>query len=89
LQQRDRAFERSENLLDAFFGGTDNPLRHLGALGLFFLWILVASGLYLYIVLDTSIEGVYSSIGWLSRSSGTSAASCAACTAMPPTPSSS
>ncbi len=61
------AFERSENLLDAFFGGTDNPLRHLGALGLYFLWILVASGLYLYIVLDTSIEGVYSSIGWLSR----------------------
>jgi coenzyme F420-reducing hydrogenase delta subunit/quinol-cytochrome oxidoreductase complex cytochrome b subunit/ferredoxin len=61
------AFERSENLLDAFFGGADNPLRHLGALGLFFLWILVASGLYLYIVLDTSVEGVYSSIGWLSK----------------------
>jgi quinol-cytochrome oxidoreductase complex cytochrome b subunit len=61
------AFERSENLLDAFFGGADNPLRHLGALGLFFLWILVASGLYLYTVLDTSIEGVYSSIGWLTQ----------------------
>ncbi len=61
------AFERSENLFDAFFGGADNPLRHLGALGLFFLWILVASGLYLYIVLDTSVEGVYSSIGWLSK----------------------
>jgi coenzyme F420-reducing hydrogenase delta subunit/NAD-dependent dihydropyrimidine dehydrogenase PreA subunit len=60
-------FERSENLLDAFFGSADNPLRHLGALGLFFLWILVASGLYLYTVLDTSIEGVYSSIGWLTQ----------------------
>lgn len=60
-------FERSENLLDAFFGGYDNPLRHLGALGLYFLWILVASGLYMYAVLDTSIQGVYSSIGWLSR----------------------
>ena len=60
-------FERSENLLDAFFGGADNPLRHLGALGLFFLWILVASGLYLYTVLDTSIEGVYGSISWLTQ----------------------
>lgn len=60
-------FERAEMALDAVFGGADNPLRHLGALGLFFLWILVASGLYLYIVLDTSIEGVYSSIGWLSK----------------------
>lgn len=60
-------FERIESLFDAFFGGIDNPLRHLGALGLYFLWILVATGLYLYTVLDTSIEGVYNSIGYLSR----------------------
>ena len=60
-------FERTENFFDASFGGTDNPLRHLGALGLYFLWILVASGLYMYAVLDTSIEGVYKSIGWLSQ----------------------
>ena len=60
-------FEHIENFFDASFGGADNPLRHLGALGLFCLWILVATGLYLYTVLDTSIEGVYSSIGWLSR----------------------
>ena len=61
------AFEYIENLFDGFFGGSDNPLRHLGALGLYFLWILVASGLYLYTVLDTSIEGVYTSINHLSR----------------------
>ena len=60
-------FEHAENRLDGFFGGADNPLRHLGALGLYFLWILVATGLYLYTVLDTSIEGVYNSIGWLSQ----------------------
>lgn len=60
-------FEAIENLFDRLFGGADNPLRHLGALGLYFLWILVATGLYLYTVLDTSIEGVYSSIDWLSR----------------------
>ncbi|MDP2821146.1 MAG: hydrogenase iron-sulfur subunit [Sulfuritalea sp.] len=60
-------FENIENLFDGFFGGADNPLRHLGALGLYFLWILVATGLYLYTVLDTSIEGVYNSIGYLSR----------------------
>ena len=60
-------FERIENFFDAFFGGSDNPLRHLGALGLYFLWILVATGLYLYTVLDTSIQGVYTSIGHLSQ----------------------
>ena len=60
-------FEYIENLFDGFFGGADNPLRHLGALGLYFFWILVATGLYLYTVLDTSIEGVYRSIGYLSQ----------------------
>ena len=60
-------FERTEIAFDGAFGGADNPLRHLGALGLFFLWILVVSGLYLYTVLDTSIDGVYNSIGWLTR----------------------
>jgi len=60
-------FERSEALLDGACGGDDNPLRHLGALGLFFLWILVATGLYLYAVLDTGVEQVYQSIEWLTR----------------------
>ncbi len=60
-------FDNIENRFDGYFGGADNPLRHLGALGLYFLWILVASGLYLYTVLDTSIDGVYSSIAYLSR----------------------
>jgi len=60
-------FEGIENLFDTFFGGADNPLRHLGALGLYFLWILVATGLYLYTVLDTSVDGVYNSIEWLTR----------------------
>lgn len=59
-------FQRLEHAFDAPFGPTDNPLRHLGAVGFLCLWILVATGLYLYIVLDTSIEGVYNSIGYLS-----------------------
>jgi hypothetical protein len=45
----------------------DNPLRHLGAIGLYLLWIVVGSGLYLYTVLDTGIDAVYHSIGYLSR----------------------
>ncbi|MDP2808859.1 MAG: hydrogenase iron-sulfur subunit [Rhodocyclaceae bacterium] len=60
-------FSRIEETFDAPFGGADNPLRHLGALGFYFLWIVTVSGLYLYTVLDTSIEGVYTSIGYLSK----------------------
>lgn len=59
-------FKRIENSFDASFGPADNPLRHLGAMGLFLLWMLSATGLYLYIVIDTSIDGVYNSIGHLS-----------------------
>ena len=60
-------FRRSEEALDAPFGGEDNPLRHLGALGLYLLWIVIASGLYLYAVVDTGVEAVYRSINELSQ----------------------
>lgn len=66
---RDQAhivFQQCESLFDAAFGASANPLRHLGALGLYFLWILVASGLYLYIVIDTSVVGAHQSIEHLS-----------------------
>ena len=59
--------QRIEEIFDAPFGGGSNPLRHLGAMGLYFLWIVVGTGLYLYTVLDTSIDGVYNSIGYQSR----------------------
>ena len=59
-------FLRVEEAFDGPFGGQDNPLRHLGAMGLYLLWIVVGSGLYLYTVLDTGIDAVYNSIGTLS-----------------------
>ncbi len=61
------AYHRIEHGFDAVFGAALNPWRHLGALGFLFLWIIVVSGLYLYAVLDTSVEGVYRSINWISR----------------------
>jgi coenzyme F420-reducing hydrogenase delta subunit/ferredoxin len=60
-------FQRIEESFDAPFGGNSNPLRHLGATGLFLLWIVVGTGLYLYTVLDISILGVYESINYQSR----------------------
>lgn len=40
-------------------------MRHLGALGFLLFWLLAASGLYLYLRLDTSAAGAYRSIGEL------------------------
>lgn len=59
-----RALER---LFDAAFGSRLDPLRHLGSIGFLALWLLAASGVVLYIVLDTSVDGAYRSIEGLAR----------------------
>jgi len=62
-----RTFERLEHWFDRPLGAGLNPLRHLGALGFLFFWLIAVSGIYLYIVLDTSATGAYASIDQLSR----------------------
>ena len=54
--------QRIESFFDAFFGPASNPWRHLGALGFHFLWIALATGIYLFAVLDTGIEEIHTSI---------------------------
>lgn len=61
------AWQRLECLFDAVFPLVDNPLRQLGALALLLFWIVAGTGIYLYIVLDTGIDGVHRSIDSLSR----------------------
>ncbi len=63
LRQRGLAlWQCIEQGLDAFFGASGNPLRHLGALGFYFLWIALATGVYLFILLDTGVEDIHTSI---------------------------
>ncbi len=59
--------QRIEAGFDALFGAAHNPWRHLGALGFYFFWLIAASGLYLYAVLDTSVEHIGASINYYSR----------------------
>jgi coenzyme F420-reducing hydrogenase delta subunit/ferredoxin len=59
------AWRAAERAGDAAFGSRHNPLRHLGAIGFFALWLLAASGVVLYIVLDTSVQGAHRSIAAL------------------------
>ncbi len=61
------AWRRLEHGFDAAFAAALNPLRHLGALGFLAFWLLAASGIYLYAVLDTSAAGAYRSIVDLSQ----------------------
>lgn len=62
-----RLWRALEHGVDALTGAGGNPLKHLGALGFWLLWLLVGSGAVLYAVLDTSASGAYRSIDMLSR----------------------
>ncbi|HEY7581445.1 MAG TPA: cytochrome b N-terminal domain-containing protein [Acetobacteraceae bacterium] len=62
------AFIPLERGFDRLFGPSHNPLNQLGALGIFFFAIVIASGVHLYIGFDTSVRGAYSSTEWLTHS---------------------
>jgi ferredoxin/coenzyme F420-reducing hydrogenase delta subunit len=56
-----------DHRFDAAFGAAANPLKQLGALAFWFMWLLAASGALLYALLDTSAHGAYRSMQALSQ----------------------
>lgn len=62
-----RQLQKLERWYDSAFDAKDNPWRHLGALGFFLFWVITASGIYLYVFFDTSVEGAYRSVAALTR----------------------
>jgi coenzyme F420-reducing hydrogenase delta subunit/ferredoxin len=56
-----------EAVFDRAFGARDNPLRHLGALGFYFFWVMAVSGIYLYAFYDTGVSEAYNSVERLTR----------------------
>lgn len=61
-------FERVDACLNGAFSPAANPLLQLGALGWFFYWIVVASGIYLYIFFDTGVTEAYESVEAITHS---------------------
>jgi NAD-dependent dihydropyrimidine dehydrogenase PreA subunit len=62
-----RGLDRVETTFDRWFGPSLNPWRHLGALGFFLFWIVAASGIYVYVLFDTSVSGAYRSVEYMTR----------------------
>ncbi len=56
-----------EGWLTAAFGPGLNPLYHLGALTIFFFWVVLVTGVYLFIFFETSLSGAYQSVEHLTR----------------------
>jgi quinol-cytochrome oxidoreductase complex cytochrome b subunit/coenzyme F420-reducing hydrogenase delta subunit len=55
-------FERVESLFDTVFTPDWNPFYQLGALGWFYYWIVVVSGIYLYVFFDPGVTDAYASV---------------------------
>lgn len=60
-------FERIDRFFDIAYTPAWNPMQQLGALGWFFYWIVIASGIYLYIFFDTGITEAYRSVEYLTH----------------------
>jgi quinol-cytochrome oxidoreductase complex cytochrome b subunit len=61
------AFLAVEGLFNRLFGERLNPFYYLGAIAYFQLWIVVASGLYLYAFFETSVTAAYQSVEQLTH----------------------
>ncbi len=55
-------FHRADAIFNRFFGEHLNPLFHLGALSYFMYWVVVVTGLYVYIFFKTGVDGAYDSV---------------------------
>jgi len=60
-------FQRAEGTANAVFGPENNPMYYLGGLTFFFLYILVITGIYLYVFYDTEVNGAYASVEHLTH----------------------
>jgi quinol-cytochrome oxidoreductase complex cytochrome b subunit/coenzyme F420-reducing hydrogenase delta subunit len=49
------------------FGATASPFNHLGALTIFFCWIVLISGIWLLIFFRTSVAGAFDSVEYLTH----------------------
>ena len=56
------AFLKAEALFNRALGERLNPFYYLGAIAYFQLWIVVVSGIYLYVFFETSVSGAYASV---------------------------
>jgi NAD(P)H-flavin reductase/ferredoxin len=62
-----KAFLAGEGLFNRVFGDAQNPFYYLGAIGNWLLWVVVASGLYLYVFFSTGVQEAYDSVQQLTH----------------------
>jgi len=61
-------FVKVEGLFNLAFGEKLNPLYYIGSISYYLMWLIVASGLYLYAFFETSVTGASGSVEALTHS---------------------
>src|SRR5262245_2475769 len=61
------AFLGAERVFNTVFGDGLNPFYYLGAIAYYLLWVVVASGIYLYIFFKTGVHEAYDSVEYLTH----------------------
>ena len=62
-----RAYLALETWFNLSFGSEWNPLYHLGTLSFFLFWIILVTGLYLFIPYHGSIDGAFASVEYITH----------------------
>ncbi len=62
-----RLMQAVEGPFSAVFTPAWNPFYHLGALTIFFFWVVLVSGLYVFVMFKTSVFGAYPSVEYLTH----------------------
>ncbi len=62
-----RGYLALETWFNISFGSAWNPLYHLGTLTFFFFWVVLISGIYIFIFFDASLTGAYESVEYMTH----------------------
>lgn len=62
-----KAVLQVEGLFNSIFGNHLNPFYHLGSLTFLFFWIVLVSGIYIFIFFETSVSGAYQSVEYMTN----------------------
>ncbi len=62
-----RAYLELESWFNLSFGTEWNPLYHLGTLSFFLFWVILVTGIYLFIPFHGSLDGAHASVEWMTH----------------------
>ena len=62
-----RAYLALESWFNLSFGTEWNPLYHLGTLSFFLFWVILVSGIYLFIPFHGSLDGAHASVEYITH----------------------